>query len=298
MRPACFVATIDLKEAEKLERDLESQGFVLTKAPYAVFQAKKKGVSCTLYKSGKLTVQGKEKDAFITYYLEPNILKTFSYSYPEVELDKTPRIGSDEAGKGDLFGPLSVCALYADTKGVEALAKLGVRDSKQLSDRAIVKLAEAIKKQCAYQLVELLPKQYNSLYSRFKNLNYLLAWAHATAIAKLLERVSCRKVIVDQFAKEHLVETAIKRKNLSIDLIQRHRGEEDIVVAAASILARAAFVKAIDQLSARYDQLLPKGASKNVRDALCLFYKRYGKDDLSSVAKLHFKTIEEVIGQI
>ncbi|MEM7174994.1 MAG: ribonuclease HIII [Chlamydiota bacterium] len=296
-RPACFVTTIDLKHAEKLQSDLKEQGFVLAQGPYMVFQAKKKGVSCTLYESGKLTVQGKEKDDFITYYLEPELLKTFAYSYPEIAIDVTPRIGVDEAGKGDVFGPLCICALYADQQAIETLIQLGIKDSKKLTDRVIKKHAKVIKQHCNYHLVELFPSRYNALYNRFQNLNHMLAWGHATALEELLQEVNCRKVVIDQFAAEHVVESAVAKKNLSIDLKQRYRGEEDIVVAAASILARAAFVDAIDRLSTTYDLLLPKGASKEVRAALQLFYHKHGKEALTKVAKLHFKTIRELIDQ-
>lgn len=292
--PACFVTTIDLKHADRLQRDLENQGFTLGKGPYMVFQAKKKGVSCTLYQSGKLTVQGKDKGDFITYYLEPEILKTFTYSHPAAQIDKRPRIGIDEAGKGDLFGPLTICALHAGEKEIEFLLELGVKDSKKLSDRTILKQAAAIKKRCAHQILELKPKTYNALYARFRNLNHLLAWGHVTALADVLEKKPCRTVIIDQFAAEHVIERALERKKLAIEVTQRHRGEEDLVVAAASIIARASFVTAIDNLSAAYGQRLPKGASKEVRTALKLFCSRHGKEALADVAKLHFKTIQEV----
>lgn len=108
-----FVALVDLVLAPKLEEDLKPQGFKLTKPPYTLFSAHKPGVSCTLYTSGKITVQGKEKDEFITFYLEPEILKNIAYSYPEVGVDLTPHIGADEAGKGDFFGPLCTSAFFA-----------------------------------------------------------------------------------------------------------------------------------------------------------------------------------------
>src|SRR5580704_19036562 len=101
LKPATFTAKIDLKLAEKLKLDLENQGFLLSQPPYTVFSAKKKGVSCTLYESGTLTVQGKEMDSFIEFYLEPEILQEFRYSHPEVHLNVKSHIGMDEAGKGD-----------------------------------------------------------------------------------------------------------------------------------------------------------------------------------------------------
>ena len=104
-KSSCFVATISLDLAEKLRNDLIEQGFEITKPAYTLFSALKKGVSCTLYSSGKLTVQGKGMEEFITFYLEPEILKSVAYSYPETQVSMTARIGIDESGKGDFFRP-------------------------------------------------------------------------------------------------------------------------------------------------------------------------------------------------
>src|SRR3990167_3452703 len=113
-----FTTKIDLKLAQQLENDLLEQGFELSKPPYTLFSAKKKGVSCTLYESGSLIVQGKEMASFMEFYLEPIILKQFTYSHSASYLDLTPRIGMDEAGKGDFFGPLCIAALFADSEGI------------------------------------------------------------------------------------------------------------------------------------------------------------------------------------
>src|SRR5579864_6497505 len=116
-----FVATIDIALADKLREDLSSQGFEFTKPPYTLFSAQKKGVSCILYTSGKLTVQGKDKDDFIAFYLEPEILQKLAYTHPELGVDLTPRIGIDEAGKGDFFGTLCIAGVQADEEGVKKL---------------------------------------------------------------------------------------------------------------------------------------------------------------------------------
>jgi ribonuclease HIII len=124
-KPSCFVAEIDLKLADKLREDLIERGFELSQPAHTLFAAQKKGVSCTLYTSGKLTVQGKEMEEFITFYLEPEILKNVTYSYPEVGVDFTPRIGIDEAGKGDFFGPLCIAGVQADEAKIKELLALG-----------------------------------------------------------------------------------------------------------------------------------------------------------------------------
>lgn len=294
-KPASFVTEIDTSLAPKFKQDLIDQGFQLSQPAYTIFQAKKQGVSCTLYESGKLMVQGKGKDDFISYYLEPEILGNLSYTYPETTIDTSPHIGVDEAGKGDVFGPLCVAALYADSTQITALVQMGIRDSKRLSDSAIIKIAEKIKKECDYSIIKIFPKRYNELYDQFKNLNHLLAWGHATAIEELVAKSSCTEVIIDQFASEHVVENALKRKGLQVNLSQRHRGEEDIVVAGASILARAAFVQGIDRLSKEFQQELPKGASSLVVTAGRKFVGIHGEQALHQVAKLHFKTIQDFL---
>lgn len=292
-KPSNFITEIDTALASKLKKDLESQGFELSKPVYTVFQAKKKGVSCTLYESGKLMVQGKGKDDFISYYLEPEILGNLSYTYPETAVSMDPHIGVDEAGKGDVFGPLCIGALYANEKMISELIKMGIRDSKRLNDSTIIKFADKIKKECPHSIIQIFPKRYNELYDQFKNLNRLLAWGHATAIEELLKKTGCTAVIIDQFANEHVVENALKRKSLKVELSQRHRGEEDIVVAGASILARAAFVQGIERLSSQFNLTLPKGASLLVIKAGQEFVRSHGEGPLNEVAKLHFKTIKD-----
>ncbi len=294
-KPSCFVTQIDPHLAPKIKSDLEAKGFSLTTPPYTLFQAKGKGVSCTLYESGKLVVQGKDKDEFIQYYLEVEVLGNLSYSHPELSLDTSPRIGVDEAGKGDVFGPLSVCALYSDEAGIKQLVDWGVKDSKRMNDQTILALSKKIRGSFRYSSIALFPQKYNELYAKFNNLNRMLAWGHATAIAELSEEVGCKEVIIDQFAGEHVVENALSYKKVDVNLTQRHRGEEDIVVAAASIVARAIFVEGMDKLSKAYGIELPKGASAAVVQAGRAFVLRHGKENLPMVGKMHFKTIQSMI---
>lgn len=218
-QPNIFVTTIDTALSGKLIHDLKDQGFEITTPPYTHFSAKKKGVSCALYHSGKLTVQGKEMRQFIEFYLEPTVLKTFTFTHQEQyqgnsELDLTARIGIDESGKGDFFGPLCIAGVFAEGASISRLKQLGVRDSKALNDSTINKIAENIRKEFAYQIVKINPLKYNELIVQFGNLNKLLAWGHATTIEQLSEKTNCKKVIIDQFANEYVVLNALKRKKL------------------------------------------------------------------------------------
>jgi len=289
-----FTAKIDLQFAPKLQKDLESQGFAISRPPYTAFSAKKKGVTCTLYESGSLIVQGKEMKEFIEFYLEPEILQSFQYSHPEAHLDLEPHIGMDEAGKGDFFGPLCVAAMYADASGITTLLKLGVKDSKRMSDSSITKLAKKLRSEFPYTTIRLFPKKYNELYGKFKNLNRLLGWAHASALGDLATKTGCKKALLDQFAKDYVMESALKQKKIELAFQQKVRAEEDLVVAGASIIARSAFLDGLKVLSEEIGMELPKGAGPPVIAAAKKLVSQWGKEGLDKVAKTHFKTMAEL----
>ena len=286
-----FSKKIDLALASRLEKDLREQGFEFTQPPHTIFCAKKPGVSCTLYSSGSLVVQGKESAEFIEFYLEPEVApETLTASPLE------PHIGMDEAGKGDFFGPLCVAAVYADPTGLRALADWKVRDSKALSDSTVRGMAQKIRALLPYTVIRLFPKKYNELYTKFRNLNRLLGWAHVAALEHLVKKTGCSRAILDQFATPGLVQRELQRKNLAVHLEQRVHGEADPVVAAASILARAAFLEGIDQLSEEMGLTLPKGAGSAIPVMGHKLVAKFGADVLERVAKLHFKTTREILG--
>jgi ribonuclease HIII len=295
MSAPVFVTTLDLAIAEKLRNDLIERDFDITTPPHTIFSARKSGISCTLYQSGKLTVQGKESQEFIEFYLEPEILGAVPFTHAATSLDLTPRIGIDESGKGDFFGPLCIAGVYAGGDQIEMLKKLGVKDSKTISDTSILKLAQKIRANFDYHVVRINPLKYNELYAQFKNLNHLLAWGHATTIEQLILKTGCRQVIIDQFAAEHVVENALARKKLVANLSQRHRGEEDVVVAAASILARAAFLNGLEQLGSDLGMKLPKGASAATKEAGRTIVRQFGAEALTKVSKVHFKTYQMIV---
>ena len=287
-----FVATIKSSDVAKLRQDLEEQGFEFTTPPYTHFSAKKKGVSCTIYTSLKLTVQGKDMAQFIEFYLEPEILKTLVFTNPvhAEELDLTARIGVDESGKGDFFGPLCIAAVFAEGKQIERLKEFGVRDSKTLSDQQITKLASLIQQHYQHYIVTIGPLKYNEMYASFGNLNSLLAWGHATCIEKLSTLSNCKKVVLDQFAHEYVVEKALQRKKLEIDLLQKHRAEADPIVAAASILARNGFLEGMKKLEKECGMVLPRGASSKTIETGKALVAKFGEPVLQKVSKQHFRT--------
>jgi ribonuclease HIII len=202
-------------------------------------------------------------------------------------------IGVDESGKGDFFGPLVVAACYV---GPEHLAELdGVKDSKKLTDKQSLAIATRIRAVCPHSIIAMGPAKYNELYEKFKNLNSLLAWGHARAIENVLELQPAKMVISDQFATGGLaVKKALYEKGKGIEFRSQVRAEADIAVAAASILARAEFLRRLQKLGDDFGMPLPKGAT-NVISTGRAFVVKHGPEALSQVAKMHFKTSQQVL---
>ncbi len=207
-------------------------------------------------------------------------------------------IGVDESGKGDYFGPLVIAAVCVDEETAGMLRASGVRDSKRLSDRTILDLAQDIPGLCRTSVVAIGPAKYNELYGKFKNLNKLLGWGHARAIENLLEAgCPATRAISDQFGDERFIKDALMRKGQTIELQQRPRAEEDVAVAAASVVARAEFVRRLDRLSQEAGLVLPKGASNLVDAAAKRLVRVKGEQALSTFAKVHFKTTAKVLSK-
>lgn len=207
------------------------------------------------------------------------------------------RIGMDESGKGDYFGPLVVSAAYVDAASEARLLELGVQDSKQMSDAYMASIAGQIRDLCPSETIILDPATYNDLHTKFRNLNRLLAWAHARALEAVLGRVECSLAIADQFGDESYLEEALQERGKRIRLEQRPRAEADVAVAAASVLARAAFVARLRALTDQAGLALPKGASDPaILTAGQRILAQGGLSALGRFAKLHFKTTKQIGG--
>lgn len=205
------------------------------------------------------------------------------------------RVGLDESGKGDYFGPLVAAAAAVLDEGTEReLAELGVADSKKLSDGRCLALARALEARLPFEVVAIGPARYNQLYERLKNVNRILAWAHARALEDLLARVPVDVVVADQFAKDPgRLERALMARGRLVELRQIPHAEADLAVAAASVLARARFLRELERLSRVAGMRLPKGATHVEGPARELF-RRGGIEELARFAKLHFATTQRV----
>jgi len=206
-------------------------------------------------------------------------------------------IGTDESAKGDYFGPLVVAGVFLDPAAEKRLADAGVRDSKKISDNRIHAFAMMIRSylnKIQYSVVAIGPEKYNELYAKIGNLNKLLAWGHARSIENILVAVDCNRAIADQFGDESYIKKALLEKGKGIELLQMPKAEQHTAVAAASVLARDAFLLRLAELSKEFGIEFPKGASAEVENTAKQFVEKYGMSQLARCAKLHFKTTEKL----
>lgn len=301
-----YVCTINNQQLADLKNYLMDRGFEFKDQQYAHFKASKDKLNIVAYNSGKLTVQGGDTAEFVEFVLEPEILHEFNFNLPDElkneggadDLDLTPHIGVDESGKGDFFGGLVIAGVYIDEASGLELAKLGVKDSKKITDKTIVKLAPQIRNivQGKFAVVSLKPETYNSVYAKINNLNRLLAWGHARVIENILEKVpSCPRALSDKFGSDYLIKNALMEKGRQIKLEQMVRAESDVAVAAASILARDQFLRIMQELSDLSGEALPKGANIQVKECAARIIEKHGIEMLDRCVKKHFKTYNEVM---
>ena len=289
------------EQASALQAALVARNWQPRTVPYARFAFESDKCGVVFYESGKLVVQGKGTQEFVEFVLEPEILKQAKLGYetvlnPDLLL---PRFGVDESGKGDFFGPLCIAGVYVNEGVINAWKDAGIRDSKNISsDKKISELAKKIRTTpgCVVDTVVVGNEAYNRLYEKMKSVNTLLAWGHARVIENLMgKRYQMNpppvKAISDQFAaSKSVIEKALMAQGKEIQLVQRHKAEEDIAVAAASILARDEFVKGIAKLEQQFGMKFPKGAGDLVDKAAKEFVETRGAGELQKVSKLHFRT--------
>jgi len=287
-----------------LTRILKTGNYRPARVEHTTIAARTPDCTINLYKSGKCLVQGKGAEDFVTFVLEPQVLQSVGLGYDDL-LDpdaSKPHMGVDESGKGDFFGPIVISAVYVDDKLVRAMREMDVKDSKNItSDKKILGLGRDLRKLLGkrFTVVKIGPEAYNRLYAKMRNVNTLLGWAHARAIENLLDEVpSCPRAVSDQFGKKEQVSNSLMKKGKKIELVQRHKAESDIAVAAASILAREEFVRALLWMEKDYELSFPKGASDAVKSTAVQLAEKHGLEILLKTAKCHFKTTDAVLGKL
>jgi ribonuclease HIII len=280
---------------------LEELGFEFAPKPYTIFFGQKNKLSVAVYEKGpKVLVQGKGVQEFVQFELEPKILGEAKLGYEEVHTPEMfqPHFGVDESGKGDFFGPLVISGVYVDAGIARKFLDAGVQDSKRIgSDARIRALADSIRKDSLGLVDTVLigPERYNDLYEKFGNLNKLLGWGHARVIENLLEKKpDCPRSLSDQFADARVIEQSLLQHGRKIDIEQRTKAESDVAVAAASILAREAFINWLERRGKTLGMKLGRGVSTDVKDAAAKLVEAKGPGILREVAKVHFRTAHEI----
>jgi len=299
------------KQRNTLEQELINRHGPLTvsSAPNVAWSLNVKNgtekYSFTLMSYGRLILRGKGRDAAAAdvQFLDGLLGKrTERERVPDQEVNiRYPYVGSDEAGKGDYLGPLAIAGVKVDERQEAILRELGVRDSKLIGPAEISSLARDIKLTvpAGHSVVLIAPEKYNQLYesmaSEGKNLNNLLAWGHARAIEDLLAAGPAALAIADKFGNPKYLRGALQARGRTVELVEVPRAERFIAVAAASILARDAFVTYLADREKRSNMRLPKGAGPETLAAARQIYSRWGMAGLRRIAKLHFKTTEQVV---
>lgn len=252
------------------------------KIPHTIFQANKDGLSIVIYKNGTLLLTG-------DYESELEKIKD------RLGLIPFSAVGSDEVGTGDLFGPIVVCSAFVDEKDIPTLEKMGVKDSKNMTDRQIVSLAPKLSKMLTHSVLILNPEKYNLMIRKGYNMNKIKAFLHNQAILLTIKKLDDKNtpVIVDQFCLPKLYYNYLKDEKEVHRDISFFTGAESvhISVAAASIIARYAFLAKMQQLSRFAGMKLLKGAGSDVDKQLIYIYKSQGYDTLRPITKLNFRNL-------
>jgi len=300
---ASYTVKLDDAQLEKLRAICEARGWTPFEVAYTrfAFKADHLKVNISAYTSGKAVIAGKGTEDFVRDTLEPEITGAPKLGYDEVLHPEwfESHAGLDESGKGDFFGPVVAATVIADKSAIDAWRKAGVQDSKKITEARIIELDRMI---CDTRGAVVRTRycgmaRYNELMARPRaNLNSLLAWLHASALE---EALAARRVpwgLLDQFSEQPLVQRELARKKVAdFELKMRTKAEEDPVVAAASIVARAEFVRQMNLLSRRFGAKLQKGAGPLVKAQAHEIIQKFGARALGEFAKLHFRTAYEVV---
>jgi ribonuclease HIII len=297
------------KNAQELAKMMEYYQKDLTgKTPQGgLFTAKTKNCTITAYHSGKVLFQGSRCEEEALKWGSVETATTTDKQQTEAKIStnlpanisRLSLIGSDEVGTGDYFGPITVCAAYVSKDQIALLQELGVTDSKNLNDEKISVIAKQIIKFLPFSLLVLHNEKYNVLQKSGMSQGKIKALLHNQAIEHLLKKIAPDKpeaILIDQFAKENIYYQYLKgQKNIIRENVYFSTKAEGIhiAVAAASIIARHAFVQHFEKLSKAAGFKIPKGAGSQVDAAAARLIKEKGQEVLPAYVKLHFANTEK-----
>jgi ribonuclease HIII len=270
--------------------------------PSSLFVAKLPGCTVTAYSSGKVLFQGKNAEEEANRWgaadsggkkKATSKKETTPYSAPS-NISELSIIGSDEVGTGDFFGPITVVAAFVGKEQMELVKELGVKDSKSLKDPQIIEIAKDLLHTIPYSRLTLNNEKYNELQAKGYNQGKMKAILHNKALHHVIEKVGSERfdgILVDQFCQPGVYFNYLKGQKsvMKENVFFETKGESvHLAVAAASILARYAFIKEMDRLSDKIGIDLPKGAGSLVDETAAKIIVKSGEQTLSKVSKLHF----------
>ena len=272
------------------------------KIPYAIFQAQEEDTVITLYESGKAMFQGTSADVDAAMW---GTVQQNTKESQEEEKKKNTKyhncssVGSDEVGTGDYFGPIVVTAAYVKKEDVERLEKLGVGDSKKITDDKIKKITPELIKIVKYRSMIVTNKEYNEKYTKELNMNKIKAILHNKVLYQLIneEKPNIDYIVVDEFARENRYYEYLNGiPNIQRNITFMTKAEDkNLAVASASIISRYIFLKEFDKLSDSIHIPLPKGAGHDVDKIGEEIVEKYGEEKLQEIAKVNFKNTDRIL---
>ncbi|HOK39443.1 MAG TPA: ribonuclease HIII [bacterium] len=277
-----FVIIEDTKKVNKIKQILmEAYEFEERENPNCIWFLKGKNCSVFYYKNKKLFFQGKEAEYLF------NLVEIDNYITINNKKYKLPICGTDEAGKGDYFGPLVTAAVAVTDENIKLLSNLNLQDSKKIDRDKLRKLAFEIKKIAPTTLIVLNNAKYNEVYKKYRNMNKILSYSHYLAIVNLFKKIKFKTIIVDKFGKEEYLNWLLR--NYQYEIIQETEGERYLPVAAASIVAKDKYLYELNTMSIKYDFDFKPGSTPDVKELVKKFKEEHSETEVNEVLKLNFK---------
>ena len=269
------------KEIETLKTITKDLPEVMPPA-YAKYAVRDSGLNIVVYNSNKVVFQGANAKPIADLFKKEIVL---------------PQAGSDETGNGSYFGPICVCACYIDQPTYDKIKHLSLDDSKAINDKYIMEIGQFLRDNVVHSLLVLDNEKYNQIQKN-TNQNKMKAVLHNQAFINLQNKVNNlpKLTVIDQFTpKATYYRYLVDQKEIFTDLVFETKAEgKYISVAVASIIARFAFVTALAQMSEHYSFNFLSGAGANVDRSAQTFVNKYGKSELSQVAKVHFANTKRI----
>lgn len=288
---------------EEIRDFYEAPSYPNKKNPYLVFQVKTlDNVQVTCYKSKEIYTlmfsgdKNKIIDEALIFIDDPVVIdeKTINKDY----LDNSYQIGTDEVGVGDFFGPLVVAATYVTPENLNLIEKLGIKDSKKLTDTKILEIGPIVEKYFLHEVCLCSPKKLVDLKNNGWNMHKIMANLHNTAQNNLLSKIKVNpstKIYIDEFSNENLYFKYLVTNKPNLPIHFETKGESLYPsVACSSVLARYHFLKIWEKMNEYFKTEIPKGAGEEVDKTVQKLLKKYSLKDLKPYMKTFFRNYKDI----